>query len=177
MKRILFYALGMVVAMCCCSTKEDKASSSESKDSNINYLYSSYDLTQENPGCDLYGFSGNESFGRWTYADTAIIDLKVAPMAEFTAKLDLSMIGVVGEALEFDVNVNGDVISHVSTNGGEPVFVNVSKEKLGMDGSARLFFMFKNATLPSKYNPDNKDPRKLGFALRGITVYGYSLKN
>lgn len=175
----LFYVLGMVLAMCCCSTKgvNTTSNSSESKNEpDVNYLYKVYDLTTDNLDFDLYGFSGNESFGRWTYGDTAILDLKAAPMSEFTAKLDISMIGVAGEPLEFDINVNGDVISHVSTNGGEPVYVNVPKERVGMDGSARIFFLFKNATYPSKYNPENTDPRKLGFALRGITLYGYSLK-
>lgn len=177
MKRIM-YVFGMVLALCCCSTKENTTASSESNnDSKVNYLYSTYDFTQEPVGCDIYGFSGNESFGRWTYGDTAIIDLKTAPLAEFTAKFDISMIGVVGEPLVFDVNVNGNVVSHVSTNGGEPIFVNVSKECVGVDGSARIFFIFKNASVPAKYNPENKDPRKLGLALRGMTVYGYSLKN
>ena len=177
MKRIM-YALGMALALCCCSSKEDKASSdgfeSESK---VNHIYSYYDLREENPGCDIYGFCSKEDFGRWSNGDTVIVDLMAAPMAEITVRLDVDrVITPESEPFEFDVDVNGARVSHIATNGNNSVYVNVPKENLGADGSARLIFIFKNAAKPGKYNPENPDPRKLGFALSGITVYGYSLK-
>ena len=63
MKRIM-YVLGMVFALCCCSSNGDKASSDAINDngSNVNYLYSYYDFRQENPGCDIYGFCSKEDF-------------------------------------------------------------------------------------------------------------------
>ena len=100
-----------------------------------------------------------------------------APMAEITVRLDVDrVITPESEPFEFDVEVNGARVSHIATNGNNSVYVNVPKENLGADGSARLIFIFKNAAKPGKYNPENPDPRKLGFALSGITVYGYSLK-
>ena len=64
MKRIM-YVLGMVFALCCCSSNGDKASSDAINDngSNVNYLYSYYDFRQEDPGCDIYGFCSKEDFG------------------------------------------------------------------------------------------------------------------
>lgn len=144
---------------------------------NVSNIFSFYDFTQENPGCEINGFCGNEDFGRWTNADTAIIDLNTAPMAEFTVKLNIDrVITPETEPLVFDVQVNGEKIAHEATNGGI-IYINVPKEKVGADGFARLLFLFENAAKPSKYNPQNTDPRKLGFGLRNVTVYGYSVRN
>lgn len=178
MKHIM-YVLGMVLAMCSCSTKEEKVTSSEESkvDSGVNHLYQYYDFRQEEPGCEFSGFSGSNAFGRWSSGDTAIVDLMAAPMAEITVKLYIDrVICPDSEPFEFDVEVNGDRLSHYSINGHSSVYVNVPKENLGADGSARLIFIFKNAAKPSKYNPENEDPRKLGFAVTDITVYGYSPK-
>ncbi|MCQ2189855.1 MAG: hypothetical protein MJZ00_08125 [Paludibacteraceae bacterium] len=179
MKSIMYF-LGMAFAMCCCSSKQEPveaaAQSESEKDSNVNHFYSFYDFSKEDPGCEFSGFSGDESFGRWSSGDTSTIDLMTAPMAEFTARLDVHRIGTEGEPIEFDVLVNSEPVSHVSTNGHESVYVNVSKENVGADGSARLMLAFKNAAKPSKYNPESKDPRKLGIALSSVTVYGYSMK-
>ncbi|MBR5210913.1 MAG: hypothetical protein UH850_11690 [Paludibacteraceae bacterium] len=178
MKRIM-YVLGMVFALCCCSSNGDKASSDAINDngSNVNYLYSYYDFRQENPGCDIYGFCSKEDFGRWSNGDTVIIDLMAAPMAEITARLDIDRVVTPDNIpFVFNVEVNGERVAHISTTGNNSVYVNVPKENLGADGSARLIVVFENAALPGKYNPENPDPRKLGFALSGITVYGYSLK-
>ncbi len=176
------YVVGMTLAMCCCSTKEEKAPVSGSteikseSESDVNHLYSYYDFRQENPGCEISGFSGNENFGRWSNGDTATIDLMAAPMSEVTVKLDVDRVICPDEPLKFDVEVNGEHLSHISTNGNSSVFVNVPKDNLGADGSIRMMFIFENAAKPSKYNPENHDGRKLGFALSGITLYGYSLK-
>lgn len=180
MKRIM-YVLGMVLALVGCSSKEEKGSSSVTGDSigdsKINYLYSSYDFRQDNPGCEISGFSDNESFGRWSNGDTATIDLMAAPMAEITVKMDVDRV-ITPEDIpfEFEVEVNGEHVSHISTNGHNSVFVNIGKENMGADGSVRMMFIFKNATTPDKYNPENHDGRKLGFGISGLTVYGYSLK-
>ncbi len=180
MKRIM-YLLGMALTLCCCSSKEDKAAApaetETQSDSNVNHLYSYFDFRQENPGCEISGFSGNESFGSWSNGDTATIDFMAAPMAEITVRLDVDrVITPDNEPFVFNVEVNGEKVSHVSTNANSSVFVNVPKENLGADGSVRMMFIFENAAQPSKYNPDNHDGRKLGFALSGVTVYGYSLK-
>ncbi len=179
MKKKFFYALGMVFAMCCCSSNGDNVSYDAINDyeSNVTHLYSYYDLRQENPGCDIYGFCDKEDFGRWSNGDTVIIDLMAAPMAEITVKLDIDRVVTPADIpFVFNVDVNGERLSHFSISGYSSVYVNVPKEYLGADGSARLIVVFENAALPGKYNPENPDPRKLGFALSGITVYGYSLK-
>lgn len=179
MKRVM-YVVGMALALCCCSSKEEKSQTSVStgieEESNINHLYSFYDLRQENPGCEISGFSENESFGRWSNGDTVTIALMAAPKAEVTIRLDVNRVICPDEPLKFDVEVNGERVSHISTTGNNSVYVNVPKEILGADGSVRMMFIFENAALPGKYNPENQDPRKLGFALSGITVYGYSFK-
>ncbi|MBQ0156893.1 MAG: hypothetical protein KBT22_10025 [Bacteroidales bacterium] len=178
MKRFL-YIFGMAMTLCCCSSKEDKSPAAEAtkSDSGVNHLYAYYDLRNEDPGCEVSGFSGCESFGRWSDGDTAIVDLMAAPMAEITAKLCIDrVICPDSEPFEFDVEVNGDRLSHYAVNGHSTVYVNVPKENLGADGSARLVFIFKNAAKPGKYNPENHDGRKLGFAVTNITVYGYSQK-
>lgn len=98
-------------------------------------------------------------------------------MAEITARLDIDRVVTPDDIpFVFNVEVNGERVAHISTSGNNSVYVNVPKENLGADGSARLIVIFENAALPGKYNPENPDPRKLGFALSGITVYGYSLK-
>lgn len=178
MKHIM-YVWGMLLAMCCCSSKEDKSPVAEEtkRDSGVNHLFAYYDLRNEDPGCEISGFSGCEGFGRWSNGDTAIVDLMAAPMAEITAKLYIDrVICPDSEPFEFDVEVNGDRLSHYAVNGHSTVYVNVPKENLGADGSARLVFIFKNAAKPGKYNPENHDGRKLGFAVTDITVYGYSQK-
>lgn len=178
MKRVM-YVLGMTLVLCCCSTKEEKSPDSVTtevkSESNVKPLYSFYDFCQENPGCEISGFSGNEDFGRWSNGDTATIELMAVPKAEVTVKLDVDRIICPDEPLRFDVEVNGEKISHFSTNGNSTVFVNVPKENLGADGSIRMMFIFENAAKPGKYNPENHDGRKLGFALRNVTVYGYCL--
>ncbi len=178
MKRVI-YVFGMILALCCCSTKEketpDSASSEVKSESNVNHLYSFYDFCQENPGCEISGFSGNEDFGRWSNGDTATIELMAAPKAEVTVKLDVDRVICPDEPLRFNVEVNGERVSQISTNGHSSVFVNVPKENLGADGSVRMMFIFENAAKPSKYNPENHDGRKLGFAVKNVTVYGYYL--
>lgn len=178
MKRII-YMLGMVLTLCCCSQKGDKAPVADENEAetNVKHLYTYYDFSKEDPGCEISGFSGNESFGRWSNGDTAIVDLMAAPMAEVTVRLDVDRVITPDDIpFVFYVDVNGERLSHISTNGNNSVYVNVPKKNLGADGSCRLVFVFENASTPSKYNPDNHDGRKLGFALSGVTLYGYSLK-
>ncbi len=178
MKNVIYF-LGMVLAMCCCSSKEDKASvaASEGATDNVTHLYTYYDFRKENPGCEIEGFSGSDDFGRWSNGDTATVELMAAPMAEITLRLDVDRVITPRDIpFVFDVEVNGAKIAHLSTNALSTVYVNVPKENIGADGSARVKFIFENAAQPSKYNPENTDGRKLGFALSGITLYGYSLK-
>ena len=178
MKRFM-YVLGMTLALCCCSTKEEKtsvpASTEVESESNVKHLYSYYDFCQEDLGCESSGFSGNEDFGRWSNGDTATIELMAAPKAEVTVKLDVDRVICPDEPLRFNVEVNGERVSHFSTNGNSSVFVNVPKENLGSDGSVRMMFIFENAAKPGKYDPENHDGRKLGFAIKNVTVYGYYL--
>lgn len=178
MKRFM-YVLGMTLALCCCSTKEEKtsvpASTEVECESNVKHLYSYYDFCQEDLGCEISGFSGNEDFGRWSNGDTATIELMAAPKAEVTVKLDVDRVICPDEPLRFNVEVNGERVSHFSTNGNSSVFVNVPKENLGSDGSVRMMFIFENAAKPGKYDPENHDGRKLGFAIKNVTVYGYYL--
>ena len=181
MKSVI-YALGMALALSCCSTKEENTQSSASSeaksDTGVNHLYSFFDFCSDDPGCGFSGFSDKESFGRWSCTDTATIELMVAPKAEITVKLDVNRVMCPENvALEMNVEVNGEKVSHYSVFGNSSVYVNVPKENIGADGSARLMFIFETAAQPGKYNPENKDPRKLGFALSGVTVYGYCLKN
>lgn len=136
-----------------------------------------FDFSKEPSGCEVHGFSGAESFGRWSCEDTASIDLPITPQSEFTAKLNIDRVILPNEIpLEFDVLSNGNFVSHVSTNGGL-VFVNVTKENVSDSGTTRLTLIFKNAALPSKYYPECQDNRKLGLALKSITAYGYSEKD
>lgn len=176
MKRIA-YILGMVLTLCCCSNNGGNGSSAKEEfdESGVKHLYSYYDLRQENPGCEIYGFSNNDPFGRWSNGDTSIVDIMTAPMAEFTAKIYVERVICPDEPFEFDVEVNGAHLSHYATNGQDMIYVNVPKENVGADGSVRMMFIYKNAAYPSKYNPDNHDGRKLGCVISDITVYGYSL--
>lgn len=174
------YLLGMAMALCCCSTKEENTTSNatgSTNASNVDFLYSFYDFCKEDPGCGAYGFSDYESFGRWSNSDTATIELNLGSVSEATVKLNVDrVVCPESEALEMDVEVNGEHMSHMYTHGNSAIYVNMGKENIGADGSARLRFIFKNAAKPSKYNPENTDPRKLGFAISGVTVYGYGLK-
>ena len=101
------------------------------------------------------------------------ISLLQTHLPKYTARLEILKVILPDEPLEFDVEANGNVLSHVSTNGGVS-FVNVSKEFVAEDGTSSLMLIFKNATQPSKYYPGNQDQRKLGLILKSITVYGYT---
>lgn len=181
--RQIMSIFGIAVLLSCCSTNNTHTLSDHQEDSHselsesIN-LYSTYDLSKENPGCELTGFCVNEPFGRWTDGDTATIGLMTAPMAEVTVKLNVDrVITPDNEPFELDIEVNGERLSHISTNSGNSIYVNIQNKYIGADGFVRLMFIFRNAAYPSKYNPGNGDGRKLGFAISGLTVYGYTLKN
>ena len=66
MKRVM-YVLGMTLALCCCSTKEEKSPDSVTtevkSESNVKHLYSFYDFCQENPGCEISGFKNRQGVG------------------------------------------------------------------------------------------------------------------
>lgn len=180
MKRFI-YILGMALTMCCCTSKEENTSSStlvETKsESGVNYLYSHYDFRKEDPGCKFSGFSCCEKFGRWSEGDTSIVNLRVAPMSEITVRMDVDrVISPDTVPFEFNVFVNESRLAHFATGGNISVYMNVPKENVGADGSLNLMLVYENATQPSKINPNLNDDRKLGFGLKGVTIYGYSLK-
>lgn len=145
---------------------------------NVTSIFSYYDLTQEEIACQIYGFCGSEGFGRWSNGDTVLIDLQTEAKSEFTAKLRVDrVITPDEEAFVFDVIANDEYLTQISLHGGGNVYVNVPKEHVNEDGSVRLTLAFHNAALPGKYNPENKDGRKLGLCLKNITLYGYSVED
>ena len=184
MKKSILAVWGVAALLCSCSSSTSVETESGMKASafvngigNVNSTFSYYDLTKVDAECELYGFCGSEGFGRWSNGDTAIIDLKTEPKSEFTVKMCIDrVITPDDEAFVFDVLANNEPLTQISIHGRGNAYVNVPKSMVGGDGSVRLTLAFKNAALPAKYNPENKDGRKLGMAIKDITLYGYNLE-
>ncbi len=182
MKKTFFYVLGMTALLSSCGSGsveeiENRMVSTgyveKFGDATLSVAY--YDFKEDDPKCELSGFSVNESFGRWTDEETSTITIgDIVPNSDLTAKINITMSTPAGEATKYDAYANDKLISSGESWPGI-IYLNIPSDIVGDSDTLSLEFKFKNAKRPIDVDPEKKDTRLLGMGISCVTLYGVSV--
>ena len=170
MKTIFFYALGMAAMLCGCSSgsvEEDgnrmSATGFVGGLGNATTFVSYYDFREEEPGCQISGFSGAEGFGRWTSEEAPTITFEnIMPNSDLTAT-------------KYEAYANDQKVDEGETYPGV-FYVNIPAEAVGDNDNLTLVLKILNPKRPIDVNPEIYDSRLLGMGISSITLYGISIE-
>ncbi len=182
MKKNFFYALGMAAMLCGCSSgsvEEDgnrmSATGFVGGLGNATASVSYYNFKEEDPGCQISGFSVPENFGRWTNEEYPAITFEnITPNSDLTAKISVTNTVPGGDATKYEVYANEQKIGEGETYPGV-IYVNVPAEAVGDNDNLTLMFKMLNPKRPIDVNPEIYDSRLLGMGISNITLYGVSV--
>lgn len=182
MKTIFFYALGMAAMLCGCSSgsvEEDgnrmSATGFVGGLGNATTFVSYYDFREEEPGCQILGFSGAEGFGRWTSEEAPTITFEnIMPNSDLTAKINVANAVPGGEATKYEAYANDQKVDEGETYPGV-FYVNIPAEAVGDNDNLTLVLKILNPKRPIDVNPEIYDSRLLGMGISSITLYGVSV--
>ncbi len=182
MKKNFFYALGMAAMLCGCSSSSVEESGNRMSATgfvgglgNATMSVSYYDFKEEDPGCQISGFSGAEGFGRWTNEESSTITFEnIIPNSDLTAKINVTNAVPGGDATKYEVYVNEQKVDEGETYPGD-IYVNVPADAVGDNDNLNLVFKILNPKRPIDVNPEIYDSRLLGMAISGITLYGVAV--
>lgn len=180
MKKIFFYALGMVAMLCGCSSGSVEEEENRMiatgfvgglGDATTSISY--YDFKEEDPGCKI---SGLEDFGRWSEVDSCNISFdNIVPNSDLTIRINVFLTGPANEPAKYSAYANGKYVGSGETYHGV-IYINVPSETVGDGENLNLGLKMKNAQRPIDVDPEKKDTRLLGLAISNITIFGYALE-
>ena len=182
MKKIFLYALGMAAMLCGCSSgsvEEDgnrmTATGFVGGLGNATTSVSYYDFKEEDPGCQISGFSAAEGFGRWTNEEAPTITFEnITPNSDLTAKITVTNAVPGGDATKYEVYANETKVDEGETYPGV-IFVNIPADAVGDNDNLVLVLKILNPKRPIDVNPEIYDSRLLGMGISCITLYGVSV--
>lgn len=184
MKKIFLFALGMASLLCGCdsSTVEEQGNKMSATGfvgglGNVTTTVSYYDFKEEDPGCEISGFSDAEGFGRWTKEETCnILFDNITPNSDLTAKILVTMSIPGGdEPTKYEAYVGNTKVGYGETWPGV-VFVNIPSGVVGDNDKLELTIKILNPKRPIDVNPNRYDSRLLGMGISSITLSGISFE-
>lgn len=181
MKKFIFILLGFAMLLNFSSCEKDVVRGAHTPKNvgkvkglgRIGTMVKHYDFTEKFLPCWDYGFSDNESFGRWCVGEKGFLIFQVRKNATVTLKLDfVAFVSENHPADSIRIATNGVECGTVVLTGNKTVYLNLESQHINSNNAIELEMFPLNAKSPQDLGI-NEDIRKIGFGLRSVTLWAY----